>query len=50
MNINRTIALHIYRLKAINSLQRVSENIQLREDQLETILGALEVSQTSGIL
>lgn len=31
------------RLKAINCLQQVSANIELREDQLETILGVLEV-------
>lgn len=31
------------RLKAISSLSKISENIVLREDQLETILGALEV-------
>uniref|UniRef100_A0A6M2DDE3 Integrator complex subunit 4 n=1 Tax=Xenopsylla cheopis TaxID=163159 RepID=A0A6M2DDE3_XENCH len=30
------------RLKAISSLSKISENIVLREDQLETILGALE--------
>lgn len=32
------------RLKAIDSLTKISEHIVLREDQLETILGALEVS------
>lgn len=32
------------RLKAISSLSKISENIVLREDQLETILGALEVN------
>lgn len=32
------------RLKAIDSLTRMSQHITLREDQLETILGALEVS------
>jgi integrator complex subunit 4 len=31
------------RLKAIDSLTRISSIIVLREDQLETILGALEV-------
>lgn len=30
------------RLKAIDSLTRISKHIVLREDQLETILGALE--------
>lgn len=30
------------RLKAIDSLRRISRHIVLREDQLETILGALE--------
>jgi integrator complex subunit 4 len=30
------------RLKAIDSLRRISEHIILRDDQLETILGALE--------
>jgi len=37
------------RLKAIDSLTRISSFIVLREDQLETILGALEVN-TSAIL
>lgn len=31
------------RLKAIDSLTKISQYIILREDQLETILGALEV-------
>lgn len=31
------------RLKAIDSLTKISSHIVLREDQLETILGALEV-------
>ena len=31
------------RLKAIDSLTRISSFIVLREDQLETIVGALEV-------
>ncbi|KAL5476193.1 hypothetical protein EMCRGX_G026108 [Ephydatia muelleri] len=30
------------RLKAINSIRRISANIELREDQLETVLGVLE--------
>ena len=30
------------RLSAINSLRKISEHIQLREDQLETLLGVLE--------
>lgn len=30
------------RLNAINSLRKISEHIQLREDQLETLLGVLE--------
>ena len=30
------------RVNAINSLRKISEHIQLREDQLETLLGALE--------
>ena len=32
------------RLRAIDSLTRISHHIILREDQLEIILGALEVS------
>lgn len=32
------------RLIAINSLTKMSRHIELREDQLETVLGALEVS------
>lgn len=31
------------RLKAIDSLTKISHHVVLREDQLETILGALEV-------
>lgn len=31
------------RLRAIDSLTRIAHHIVLREDQLETILGALEV-------
>lgn len=31
------------RLRAIDSLTRISHHIELREDQLEIILGALEV-------
>lgn len=34
------------RLRAIDSLTRISHHIVLREDQLEIILGALEVSKT----
>lgn len=34
------------RLRAIDSLTRIAHHIVLREDQLETILGALEVSKT----
>ncbi|XP_073255045.1 integrator complex subunit 4-like [Porites lutea] len=30
------------RLKAINSLRKISKHVQLREDQLETLLGVLE--------
>lgn len=33
------------RIKAIDSLTKISQHIVLREDQLETILGALEVKQ-----
>lgn len=33
------------RLKAIDSLTKISQHTILREDQLETILGALEVSK-----
>lgn len=32
------------RLRAIDSLTRIAHHILLREDQLETILGALEVT------
>ena len=30
------------RLNAINSLRKISKHVQLREDQLETLLGVLE--------
>lgn len=33
------------RLRAIDSLTRISHHIVLREDQLETILSALEVNK-----
>ena len=32
------------RLKAINSLRQISANMELREDQLESVLSILEVS------
>ena len=31
------------RLKAINSLRQISANMELREDQLESVLSILEV-------
>ena len=37
-----------FRLKAINCLRQVSATIELREDQLETILGILEVGEGGG--
>ena len=37
-----------FRLKAINCLRQVSATIELREDQLETILGILEVRKERG--
>jgi len=35
------------RIKAIDSLTKISQHIVLRDDQLETILGALEVRRNS---
>ena len=37
-------SLWFLRLRAINGLRQVSANMELREDQLKTILGVLEVS------
>ena len=36
------------RLKAINSLCRISSSLELREDQLETVLAILEVGRWVG--
>ena len=38
--------LPLCRLAAINSLRQVSAAIQLREDQMETVLGVLAVSSS----
>lgn len=35
--------IELVRLKAINSLRQISANMELREDQLESVLNILEV-------
>ena len=35
--------IELVRLKAINSLRQISANMELREDQLESVLSILEV-------
>ena len=37
--------IELVRLKAINSLRQMSANMELREDQLESVLSVLEVRE-----